>query len=82
VLTPALGNERPTKTASSAARPSDWREATVFAARDGNTSRAAFASPDRSAVDTSPPVPALPSLAAGAQPDGLFVTRNTPGLRP
>ncbi|WP_449255213.1 lytic transglycosylase domain-containing protein [Bosea sp. (in: a-proteobacteria)] len=58
LLTPALGTERPAKTASSVAPPPDWREATIFVVRDGNTNSAASTSLDRSAPDGSSPVPA------------------------
>lgn len=82
LLTPALGTERPAKAASLVAPPSDWREATLFVARDGNTSGAALASPDRSAAAASSPAPAQTNVAPRAQPEALFVARNAPGLRP
>lgn len=82
LLTPALGTERPAKTASSVAPPSDWREATIFAACDGGTSGAAFASPDRSAADATSSVPAQTNVAERPQPEALFVARNAPGPRP
>ncbi|WID99319.1 lytic transglycosylase domain-containing protein [Bosea vestrisii] len=82
LLTPALGAERPSKAASLVAPPSDWREATIFVARDDNTSGAAIAPLHRSATDASSPVPSQTNVAARPQPEALFVARNAPALRP
>lgn len=82
LLTPALGTERPSKAASPVTPPSDWREATIFVARDGNTSGAAFVPSDRSAADAFSPVSAQTKVVAEPPPDALFVSRNAPGPRP
>lgn len=75
LLTPALGTKRP-------AKPSDWREATIFVARDGDTNSAASTSPDRSATGASSLVPAQINVAGRPQPEALFVARTAPGPRP
>ena len=81
-LAPILHGEAPSGTASAAARPLDWREASIFVAREDGTSPADPALPDRAPDDPPSLLPAAPESLTALQPEGLFVTRNAGGDRP
>ena len=81
-LAPILLGERPSISASTVARPLDWREAAIFVARDNGTPSADPAAPDRRPDDAYSLVPAAPQTFTGLQPEGLFVVRNADGRRP
>ena len=81
-LAPILLGEQPSISASTVARPFDWREAAIFVARDNGTPMADPAAPDRRPDDAHPLVPAAPQTFTGLQPEGLFVVGNAGGRRP
>ncbi|WP_375567767.1 lytic transglycosylase domain-containing protein [Oceaniradius stylonematis] len=81
-LAPILLGEQPSGSASTVARPLDWREASIFVARDNGAPMADPAAPDRRPDNTAPLVPAAPDALSGSQPEGMFVVRNADGARP
>lgn len=81
-LAPALHGERPSKDRSAITRPLDWREAAIFVGRDGGAPTVNSTSLDRAPDDALSPVPAIPQMLVTAQPEELFVARNTAGDRP
>ena len=81
-LAPILHGEAPSGTASAAARPLDWREASIFVAREDGASPADPALQGRAADDAPSLLPAAPDSLTALQPEGLFVTRNAGGDQP
>lgn len=81
-LAPILHGERPSGTAAAAARPLDWREASIFVAREDGASSVDPALPDRAPDDAPSLLPAAPESLTALQPEGLFVTRNAGEDRP
>ncbi len=81
-LAPALHGERPSKIAFAVARPTDWREAAIFVVRDNGTPAVDPVSPDRAPNDARSLVPAKTEALTAAQPERLFIARNTDGDRP
>lgn len=81
-LAPALRGERPSKGASTAARPFDWREATLFVVSVFSDSAANAAPREGSPDKARPPVPATSDALAALQSRGLFVAPSTDGGRP
>jgi len=81
-LAPILHGERPSGTAAAAARPLDWREASIFVAREDGASSVDPALPDRAPDDDPSLLPAAPESLTALQPEGLFVTRNAGEDRP
>ena len=81
-LAPALRGERPSKGASTAARPFDWREATLFVVSVFSDSAANAAPREGSPDKARPPVPATSDALAALQSRGLFGAPSTDGGRP
>ena len=81
-LAPILHGEAPSGTASAAARPLDWREASIFVAREDGASPADPAFQGRAPDDAPSLLPAAPDSLTALQPEGLFVTRNAGGDQP
>ena len=81
-LAPILHGEAPSGTASADARPLDWREASIFVAREDGASPADPAFQGRAPDDAPSLLPAAPDSLTALQPEGLFVTRNAGGDQP
>lgn len=81
-LAPILHGEVPSGTAAAAARPLDWREASIFVAREDGASPADPALQSGAPDDAPSLLSAAPESLTALQPEGLFVTRNAGEDRP
>jgi hypothetical protein len=81
-LAPVLRGERPSKIALMASQPLDWREAAVFVVRDGDASSIDLTPPGHGSADPRLAVPTTAEALTVAEPNGLFVARQSGGDRP
>lgn len=81
-LAPLLLGERPSGSASTVARPLDWREAAIFVARENGALPADPALQDRAPDDAPSLLPAAPERLMALPPKGLFVARTAAEDRP
>jgi hypothetical protein len=79
LLAPILRGERPSKISAAVGKPLDWRESTVFVARNGDASSVDHLPPGRRSGGPQPSLQEKPEALLTPVSQGLFVGRGKNG---